>query len=384
MSGEKKKLVELPLKIILSERGTTSFMGKSKKVMRFMTAEDVEEYGVLVNQFSPKSVQTMILMDYVQRLEISMPEFVTSRQEVMDLSKLIVFSLLYKSFDREVYSKFVQTDMVKAFNRKNPTHLIDEKTRMNEKELRFLMKMKHSMLVEIRKDIIKPVWEQIENNADYSLAEKNSYMLMCEKFMNTLSIMNWYLLMLFSSDDKFQDIVSVIRALLISYMAKSSVAEYISVMLMELAVGSENMNMKLEALRLFPDEKDTNKFILQKEVRNRIIDSMKERNMLVTISWRMGGSSLSIGKQGRMQIALYNKTGVFTEVKEEVEAGFAADNKKKSLIDFYKDSNGGGTDLGMYYLSYLDDECKKVNIKFDSLVSQYSDDLTVIKLSFNL
>ena len=62
-----------------------------------------------------------------------------------------------------------------------------------------------------------------------------------------------------------------------------------------------------------------------------------------------------------------------------------ADTNKKSLIDFYRDipEGEGGTDLGLYYLSYVDDECKKINVKFESIVNQYTDDLTVINLIFN-
>ncbi|HQC26048.1 MAG TPA: hypothetical protein PLU31_00200, partial [Treponemataceae bacterium] len=59
---------------------------------------------------------------------------------------------------------------------------------------------------------------------------------------------------------------------------------------------------------------------------------------------------------------------------------------KKSLIDFYRELPEGqeGTDLGLYYLSYLDEACKKVNVKFESLVNQYSSsDLTVINLILN-
>lgn len=63
-----------------------------------------------------------------------------------------------------------------------------------------------------------------------------------------------------------------------------------------------------------------------------------------------------------------------------------ADTKKRTLIDFYRELPEGqeGTDLGLYYLSYLDDACKKVNVKFESLVNQFaSNDLTVINLIFN-
>ena len=64
----------------------------------------------------------------------------------------------------------------------------------------------------------------------------------------------------------------------------------------------------------------------------------------------------------------------------------AEKKKKKSLIDFYRQMPDGqeGTDLGLYYLSYLEDACKKVNVKFESIVNQSSaSDLTVINLKFN-
>ena len=74
------------------------------------------------------------------------------------------------------------------------------------------------------------------------------------------------------------------------------------------------------------------------------------------------------------------------EVKDNIETKMAADTNKKTLIDFYRDLPDGqeGTDLGLYYMSYLDDACKKVNVKFESLVNQFaSSDLTVINLNFN-
>ena len=82
---------------------------------------------------------------------------------------------------------------------------------------------------------------------------------------------------------------------------------------------------------------------------------------------------------------MYNKDDEFQEVKENIETKASADTNKRTLIDFYRETpDGGGTDLGLYYLSYLDDACKKVNVKFESIVNQFStSDLTVINLIFN-
>ena len=160
----------------------------------------------------------------------------------------------------------------------------------------------------------------------------------------------------------------------------------LSLMIMELALNCENVNMRQEAKKLYKGIPDTDMLIYDPEVRKKIIAEMIKKHEMVFLSWRLGGGSSSIGKQGRLQITLYNKDDEFQEVKESIEAKKSADLRKRSLIDFYKELPEGseGVDLGLYYLSYLDEACKKVNVKFESLVNQYAaSNLMVITLSFN-
>ena len=384
----KKLLLELPLKVILTENGASNFISHKKRLLRFRLADNVDEYGISLNQFSPQSIQSMLLLDYISKIEISMPEFVSSRQEVMDLSKLIVYSLLYKQFDRDIYSALIQCSCVRDHNRKHPANLIDEKTKIGEKQLRVALSNPRmdAIIQEKRREILEPVWTGIRENKDYSIEEKNIYMLMSEKFMNRMSLMNWYIITLFQKDPNFEQMIVQIRNLLAQYMEKSKVAEYISVMVMELALNSENTNIRKEAKRMYPDVDDLDALVLDPEVRSKIVKTLESKHSLVFLSWKLGGGSSSIGKQGRLQITLYNKDDEFQEVKENIESKASADTNKKSLIDFYRELPEGqeSTDLGLYYLSYLDDACKKVNVKFESIVNQFSSsDLTVINLIFN-
>lgn len=383
-SSGKRNVLELPLKVILTEDGASSFIRNKKKLNRFRLADNIDEYGISLNKFSPQSIQSMLLLDYISKIEISMPEFVSSRQEVMDLSKIVVFSLLYKQFDRDIYASIIQCECVRKHNRANPSHLIDEKTKMSEKQLRSILVSKDQIIGQVRKDILDPVWTSIRENKEYSIEEKNIYMLMTEKFMNRMSLMNWYIITLFHKSENFNEMINTIRNLLGQYMEKSRVAEYISVMVMELALNNENTNIRKEAKNLYSAVDDVNSLIVDPDARSKIVKELQRKRVLVSVSWKLGGGSTSIGKQGRLQITLYNKDDEFQEVKENIETKATADTNKKTLIDFYRDVPDGGTDLGLYYLSYLDDACKKVDVKFESLVNQFSaSDLTVINLIFN-
>ncbi len=385
-ASDKKFLLELPLKVILTEDGASNFISHNKKLLRFRLADNLDEYGISLNKFSPQSIQSMILLDYISKIEISMSEFVSSRQEVMDLSKVIVYSLLYKQFDREVYNALIQCECVKKHNRANPAKLIDNKTQMSDRQLRSTLSGKQTVIQTTRKTILDPIWNSIMSNKDYSAEEKNVYLLMSEKFLNRLGLMNWYIITTFHKNEGANEMFIAIRNLLNSYMEKSKVAEYISVMVMELALNNENTNIRKEARKMYHGIDDIDALVFDPEIRAKIVQELQRKHELVFLSWKLGGGASSIGKQGRLSITLYNKDDEFQEVKENIETAKSSNTAKKTLIDFYRELPEGqeGTDLGLYYLSYLDDACKKVNVKFESLVNQYSaSDLTVINLNFN-
>ena len=71
-------------------------------------------------------------------------------------------------------------------------------------------------------------------------------------------------------------------------------------------------------------------------------------------------------------------------MKEQIENKIGLDIKRKSLVDFYRRMPQGEADtqLGLYYLSYLHEECGKCNVHLDSHVSEIvASDLTVINLN---
>ncbi|HON89772.1 MAG TPA: hypothetical protein PK746_09885, partial [Spirochaetales bacterium] len=71
MSAQGKKVViELPLKVILTDAGTTFFINNKKTLKKFKLADNVEEYGIFLDKFTPPSLQRLIMIDYVNKIEL--------------------------------------------------------------------------------------------------------------------------------------------------------------------------------------------------------------------------------------------------------------------------------------------------------------------------
>lgn len=365
MGAEKKTILNLPLKIILTEVGSTFFIRQNKKLLRFRLADNVDEYGISLDDFTPATVQRLLLVDYVSKIEIARPEFVSSRQEVMDLSKLIVYTMLYKQYDQHIFSQILASDVIKKWNRLNPASIIDEKTKINDAFLQNVLKKNQEAILDAKQEILGPLYTYISKNTALLPEEKNVQLLLSEKFLSNLRPFTWFIITKFNDADGYDMILRTLRTALTEYMDKAKIAEYVSLMVMELAINAENTNLRRVSNDMYKGTVDPNSVLFDPTIRKKVIAELERRKELVSIAWKLGGNSTSIGTQGKLQITLYNKDSGYSETKESIDNKKSADLKKKSLIDFYREIPEGqeDVDLGLYYLSYLSEACEKVNIK---------------------
>ncbi len=382
----KKTILELPLKLILTQEGSTFFIKQGKKLLKFKLAGNVEEYGIYLERFMPKTIQRLLLQNYISKIEISKPEFVSSKQEVMDLAKLIVYSLLYRQYDDLIFSQILASPVIKKWNRRNPANIIDDKTRINEKFLASILQKNENIISEAKQEILTPLFNFIMKNNSLSSEEKNIQLFLAEKFLNNLRPFTWFILTKFRENPDFDLILKSIRTGLVEYMDKTKIAEYMALMLMELILSAENMNLKKEAQILFPELSDTQEALLDPAIRRRLVAELEQKQELVFVSWKIGSAgSNSIGTKGKLRLTLYSKNEKSDAVQTIINDAKSTDINENSIIDFYRNMSEAGetTNLGMYYISYLNDACEKVNVRFESSANKFEDsDLTVMNMSF--
>lgn len=382
--GQKKKIIELPVKLILTQEGTTFFMQRKKKPLKFKLAGNIEEYGISLEKFSPETLQRLLLTDYISKVEISESEFVSSRQEVMDLSKLIVYSLLYKQYDEFIFKQLINSPVIKKWNRQNPSSIIDEKTHINKKFITKMASQNSEMIKNTKREILEPLSSFIMRNNNLQPSEKNIQLFLSEKFLDNVRPIIWFIIIKFKMEGDFEFILKMLRTALVEYMDKTKIAEYIALMLMELIVNAENTNLRKEAQAIFPELSDPQEALLDSAIRKRLIAELELKKELVFVSWKLGGGTASIGAKGKIQITVYSKNEQSKAIRNSLNDLKNADINKNSLIDFYKNlPENEETNLGMYYISYLNDACEKVGVRFESGASMFENtDLTVMNMSF--
>jgi hypothetical protein len=385
---DKKRVFELPLKFVLTEEGSSIFIRQKRKLVRLKMGDTSEEYGLSLDKTGAASLQRMLLVDYISKVEISEVDPVACRGEIIDFSKLLVYGLIYRQFSLVSFAQLLASEPIKRWNRANPFNIIDEKTQFKEGFLQSFLREHAQEVAGLRQELLQPLHASIAKNDKFLAEEKNIQIFLSEKFIEMMNSAIWFLLLRFRDTREFASLLTEIRMCLIEYMEKTKIAEYVALMIIELAVNIENLNILREAKLLYKNTNmDINSILLDPKLRTPVIEELRRKNSLVTFSWKFGGTSSSIGTRGRFQVTLYDKETNYKEIRESIDATKSADVNRKNLSDFYRDLSKSGADseLGMYYLSYLNEACEQVGIRFESMVNQVQNtDVTVTTLSFYL
>jgi hypothetical protein len=103
----------------------------------------------------------------------------------MDLTKLIVYGMLYRQNDTVLFSRMLSTDVIKRWNRANPGSIIDDKTRFSEQFVQGFLRDNEKAISDIRAEILGPVQSVIMKNSNLLPDEMNIQLFLGESSCST-------------------------------------------------------------------------------------------------------------------------------------------------------------------------------------------------------
>ncbi|MBN2626283.1 MAG: hypothetical protein JXA95_06415 [Spirochaetales bacterium] len=385
-SKQRKAILGLPLKLIFNETGVSFFINNNKKLNRFTTADGAERYGVMLKQFSPASLQHMMMIGYIARIEVSRSDFSSCRSDLMDLSKLVTYGYLYKSFNEEVSRVIMESETIKSWNRNNPGNSIDNKTRVNEAATKAILENSKSVIEETKKAILKGVIRRISQNESLQADEKNIHIFLSEKFLDNLPPLIWFILVKFASSFEWDTVYMDMQNSLEKYLSKSRIAEYLALMHMELCLSAESRNMKNYVEEKYKGAVSYESLVYDPEKREKLVHAMEEQGELISTAWKIGSrTDSSIGTEKKLEVLVYNKGAETLALRDKINKKLHSSVKDTSLGEFYQASDNPTSEMGLNYLSYLVEECEEAGIRFSSRVNDMGEgrNFLVLTLQFS-
>ena len=384
MNTVKRPNINLPLIITFTEEGVSFFRSHNKKLIKKKLSNNTFAYGMSLEEFSASSIQNMIVADYVSRIELSRTAFTAKRSEIMDISKLIFYGILYRRFNKSITKRFLESLFVKNWNRSNPKNILDVNSISNNSPINNIPSLNKEIIISIKHEIVNSALSILPGLQELTPEEVIKIKQTGLKFLDNLNSFLWYILSVSQGSNDYAQLQKDTIIILKQYLEKSKIAEYLSLMIMEFAINAEISQLKKLSKQLYKDKIDFGRIIHNTTIRNELIKFLESRNEFLTLSWKIKGTSTSIGTDNKLQIMIYNKDHEYNKLRQKIADQKTTDINKKSLIDFYQEESEDefNSDLGLHYLSYMQEACREQQIYFDSHMDQVADsDLNIITLS---
>jgi hypothetical protein len=376
--------IDLPLKITLTPQGVEWFMRNRRRLSQLRMADSRLEYGITVSNFPASALQQMINIDYITSIELARTEFSSKRREIIDLTKLISFRLLYRKFENESYRRFLNSGLIKRWNRANPTRVLDKDTVFNQATLESFLSAVAADIPAVSRLLQQPIVARVAADASLGTEERRLRAFLIDAFVLSMRKIIWYVLVRTRGQSEYVELVREFQQLLAEYVDKALIAEYLALMVIEITSHTELAHYRQVAAGLYDNPRAAGEVASNERLRATVRRQMERDGDYLFLTYQLGSKGASIGTEHRLRITVANQEKEFARVRDQLDKKPQPSAREKSLADFYRlaPNDSVGTELGRYYLSFLQSACEKQNVHIESIVSQPArSDLTVIRLS---
>lgn len=381
--------IPIPVTLSLTDEGASLFSKIPNSIKQVKNKDGVSRLGMQSHQYNATSVQKLIMNGYVEEILVSMPELLKYRKEVLDTNALVVFGVLYKKLTPNLMKMFLESNILKEYNRKNVKNPIVGLSSIDKKSAEMLLVSKKAVFevltLELKNDVIQLII------SESGLGEEDKFIRMrsLEKFIDYIDRRIWYLYYILYHTPGKAEVREAFARMIAKYLDRTKLATHLGNLLMEFVQNAEKVHFEKVYRENSMGHKDEfDKFLKVKKNRedlNQLAIKMKQN---LQVAWKMNSEHSGSGNEYRIQILVSNRGVIGEMVRKNLQEKMRVDVDGVSVADFYKQSADAeklGAGLGMLYISYLEEMCHKEKIRFNcQIFPETNRDITTVKVDFSL
>lgn len=343
------KSIDVKTRVALTDEGVEYFRKSTQPARPFISADGFEERGLTLSNYDPRSLQKLFLRGFVAHIELKIAKLERDRRPILDITKLVGYSVLYKQFDSALRDQLLECSSVKKWNRHNPRSVIDHKTPLFSSELLKAVRANSPVLEETKQRILEPLLHVVRGKKDLPEHERQVQGWVLEKLLDSTTPLTSFLLVLHQDQKQHPAVYSGVHRLLASYLDRSVLPEYLALVTIELLQSLSERNDR------GCSEDDSERYVVFR-VRKR--DTMR-------------------GDRAKLHVSICSDGRHYNEIRGAINEKTATQVRRKSLRDFYlheQQSEHDEQTLGLYYLSFMHERCRELQVVFNSFMHRRSDE----------
>ncbi len=370
--------IRLPGSFILTDHGVDYCSRRMIPMRQFTTYDRHREYGFLWEMFKASFVQKLVVNGFLKGMDVVGTDLVGLRTQIIDTTKLVFYGLLYRRFRPILNGILFRSDAVQQFNRANPRARIDEDLRFPPEKVKAFMETNGKAVRALKAGLLFDPFSEISADANLDDKQKQEQKLVARTMIDQIEGNTWFLFHYLSkSADKFA-LGRDIGGVLTSFVRKAAIVDYTAFMVMELIQHAEKehyLNLAARDNMSRGPNADVTRLLRDSDFRERLKRNAKSQNSLLNLNLRFGGDTTASGERIRFVITVAHRGRIRESRRKRLQEQAHADIRYRPLSDLYQDKDAGAesSGLGLFYLSYLEEVCRKEDIKFETRI--LSDDV---------
>ncbi len=365
----KNTSINLSADFFLTETGEKAFYKRHIPLREIRTHYNKKGYGFHWSNFDAKLLQKLIINRHLKEIVIDRYEYTTKRKETEDITKLIIYGILFEEINREICQVFVNSEFIESLNTKNPLKRIDMHSRFDNQTLQEFLKNNHEAVNEFKNILsIDPI-AVVDNDSDLDEKAKAKRKFIIRDIIDNIEAKNWFLFYFILRTEEKVNIMQEINHLILEYLQKIKIADYLSLMIIELLGNAEKGNFltllstegKIEKIRFA-------EMISNVESRQELLLSAEKHHFSIILSYKF---SYHIKTDSYiLTITVINKTTPVEEKAKKNSTPLYKHRTGKDLAGYLEDipEEEISNTIGLFYLKFLNEVSKEVQMNFDAKV----------------
>lgn len=360
--------LNLPMTLVLNTTGLS--------VLKNTVGEKgISGHELPVNIYKPDVVRKLIMKNCLKRIDIRLDDVITHRRDILDISKLLFFTVLYKQFSRDLIEKTVNTTLIKQWNRQHPRQKLDAASDQSMAWVEKSLASRTEELALFRRNLLITLWK--EHYDLFQDDEQHKKMGLAEKLIREMHPLTKYILLGYRKIDEVKQLQDEVISHIALYIKRFDLPEFNGLVLLEYLQCSERENLiNLYKLILEQGGKQSEDYPINEQIRKTLIMRKISPETRFSFIFEMKNSN-SRGKINRIRTIVVSGEKESREINDIL---FHRDNSRldKQEIKDYMEEDGKCDDnynpeILYYYLSNLEDACRETGCSFSSFVNCGSD-----------
>lgn len=323
-----------------------------------------ELFYVYSAQLDLSKLKEYIQKEIVNKILVKIPSLLDQRNHLMHFIEVLTYTQFNHQVEKEIDALFAKFGI--------------SKKDVGQERFDQFVKENPEIVEDIEKMILFDVYSVVDENEE--IKEKDLKKKLLKDFLRHIDQKYWFSFFSQADSEMKIDIMQELNEKLLRLLYIVNIADYLGFLFMELAQNAEKAHYEYIIGKYLKDIENKEAFIAELENRTKL----KELILKNKESLEIEVFSFKSEETHRIRISLVNKGILPDLIQEKIESKMQAENSQKSLSDYFEQSDAMlGAGLGMFYVSYIKEECKKQGLDFVTMIeSNFSEEK--VRASFEL